>query len=114
MPTADPRNMKQPPDNHRYDMTWKELRGIYPSHEDSWETRAICRRGNRYGTSYAATEEAAPTSIQKANNIFNNSLSVRAQGEWKPLFSTTAHLPRLRENRTPLGSAPRGKYFYKA
>ncbi|KAK8699076.1 hypothetical protein V6N13_115173 [Hibiscus sabdariffa] len=78
------------------------------------KTRTICRWGNRHGTSYAATEEAASTSIQKANNIFNNSLSVRDQEEWKPLFSTTAYLPVLRENRTPLGSAHRGEYFYKA
>ncbi|KAL4324419.1 hypothetical protein GQ457_11G033620 [Hibiscus cannabinus] len=31
---------------------------------------------------------------------FNSSLSVRAQGEWKLLFSTTAYLFRLMENRT--------------
>ncbi|KAL4368012.1 hypothetical protein GQ457_05G016860 [Hibiscus cannabinus] len=36
--------------------------------------------------------------------IFNNIISVRAQGEWKPLFSATTYLFRHMENRTSLGT----------
>ncbi|KAL4323459.1 hypothetical protein GQ457_11G025080 [Hibiscus cannabinus] len=61
-------------------------------------TRIICRRCNRHKTTYVATKEAIPHQSKEANNIFNNSLSVRAQGEWKPLFLATAYPFGFKEN----------------
>ncbi|KAL4379546.1 hypothetical protein GQ457_02G043520 [Hibiscus cannabinus] len=53
--------------------------------------------------SMIASEKASPTSKKKS---FNSSLSIRAQGEWKSLFSTTVYLFRLTENRTSSDLAP--------
>ncbi|KAK8559398.1 hypothetical protein V6N13_026821 [Hibiscus sabdariffa] len=97
MPTADPRNMNQPPDNHRYDMTWKELRGIYPSHDDSWKQGPFVEGAIDTGHPMLLQRKLLPHQFKKQTIfqqqpirsgsrrmeafIFNNSSSTQAQGE---------------------------------